>query len=397
MKIKKGVLVSKRLPRARLGFSNVSMDIQVAPVLQSLTTSYPEHANSFSELFAMYEQKLWHQLTERIQCLIILAPEVSLPLLQGFVLGKWDHRMNRAALTSLSIAASRQLQGEEAISLLSGIEGRLLKDLEKDDSSLVRIRMQLASLRLSSGDLQAVKESLDACKAVIETVSQEAKASFYRVASLLDRLESDYDLFYTHAMQYLGCVPGMESIPVGEKIELSHDLAISALLGQTYNLGELLMHPILDALGAGKYGWLKGLVQAVNAGDHDSFEMCLGFIQEHPALSGSEPFLREKLVLLSLVNLASTKHLLTFIEIANATRSPSDIPQLVIKAQSKKLLRARIDQPSNKVEIEWVQPRVLAQLDGLEQVLLAWQNRIEGAIQMLQQKQESILPLITAF
>ncbi|KAG1734858.1 hypothetical protein EDD22DRAFT_787811 [Suillus occidentalis] len=46
------------------------------------------------------------------------------------------------------------------------------------------------------------------------------------------------------------------------------DLGISAFLGDTiYNFGELLMHPILDALDNTQYDWIKKLLFTSNEGN----------------------------------------------------------------------------------------------------------------------------------
>jgi 26S proteasome regulatory subunit N9 len=43
-----------------------------------------------------------------------------------------------------------------------------------------------------------------------------------------------------------------------ERVSRAHDLSISAFLGDTiYNFGELLMHPILDALDGTPHDWIK--------------------------------------------------------------------------------------------------------------------------------------------
>ena len=69
-----------------------------------------------------------------------------------------------------------------------------------------------------------------------------------------------------------------------ERLLRAHDLGISALLGDTiYNFGELLLHPILEALRqpveeiatqqrVNKNAWLRDLLFAFNRGDLAKFD-----------------------------------------------------------------------------------------------------------------------------
>lgn len=53
----------------------------------------------------------------------------------------------------------------------------------------------------------------------------------------------------------------------------AHDLSVSAFLGDAiYNFGELLMHPILEALNGTEHEWLKRLLFTFNEGNIGKFE-----------------------------------------------------------------------------------------------------------------------------
>jgi len=58
-----------------------------------------------------------------------------------------------------------------------------------------------------------------------------------------------------------------------ERYLRAHDLALAAFLADTiYNFGELLMHPILDALDSTQHEWLKKLLFTFNEGNIGKFE-----------------------------------------------------------------------------------------------------------------------------
>jgi 26S proteasome regulatory subunit N9 len=58
-----------------------------------------------------------------------------------------------------------------------------------------------------------------------------------------------------------------------ERQERAFYLSLAAILGDgIYNFGELLMHPILNALNGTRDQWLVDLLFAFNRGDLDKFE-----------------------------------------------------------------------------------------------------------------------------
>lgn len=63
-----------------------------------------------------------------------------------------------------------------------------------------------------------------------------------------------------------------------ERVLRAHDLSLCAFLGDTiYNFGELLMHPILDALNGTPHEWLKRLLFTFNEGNIGKFEALAPF------------------------------------------------------------------------------------------------------------------------
>ena len=70
----------------------------------------------------------------------------------------------------------------------------------------------------------------------------------------------------------LGCIDN-SSIPLREKAERAFNLGLAALLAENvYNFGEVLQHPVLDALKNTREQWLIDLLQAFNIGDVEKYE-----------------------------------------------------------------------------------------------------------------------------
>ena len=98
------------------------------------------------------------------------------------------------------------------------------------------------------------KHPLNECAPLVKSLFgspevSHVKASFYRISAAYARARADFGAFYRDGMLYLACINDITLIEPGERMELAHDLVIAVLLGKdSFNLGELAMHPILDTL-----------------------------------------------------------------------------------------------------------------------------------------------------
>ncbi|KIY53771.1 hypothetical protein FISHEDRAFT_32697, partial [Fistulina hepatica ATCC 64428] len=192
--------------------------------------------------------------------------------------------------------------------------------------------------------------------------------------------------FYKHSLLYLACVDIEEDMAPEERFARARDLSISAFLGETiYNFGELLMHPILDALDNTEHEWIKKLLFTFNEGNIGKFEALAPLFPRMPLLQENYPFLRQKICLMALIESVfkrpADKRTMTFETIAVETRLPLDeVEHLVMKALSLKLIRGSLDQVDRTAQISWVQPRVLsrAQIGELAGRLGSWIGKLEG-------------------
>jgi 26S proteasome regulatory subunit N9 len=236
-------------------------------------------------------------------------------------------------------------------------------------------------------DLEGTRSDMDAAWKILDTlenVESGVNAAYYGVAADYYKAKAEYAPYYTNSLLYLACVDVEKDMSPEERLARAHDLSISAFLGDTiYNFGELLMHPILDALNGSQHEWLKKLLFTFNEGNIGKFEALAPLFPKEPILQEHFGFLRQKICLMALIESVFKRHannrIMSFATIADETRLPvNEVEHLVMKALSLKLIRGSLDQVEQKTLITWVQPRVLsrAQIGGLAKRLKEWVDKL---------------------
>lgn len=194
----------------------------------------------------------------------------------------------------------------------------------------------------------------------------------------------DFANYYRNALLYLACID-LSSLSADERHKRAYYLSVAALVSNSiYNFGELLLHPILDALAkSDDDAWLRELLFTYNRGDLAGYDRLSDHIAENKLLSEHSIHLRQKIYLASLTEAVFRRpphdRTMTFSTIAQETKvTPSEIEHLVMKALSLGLLRGTIDQVDQVAHITWVQPKVLdmSQIGNMRQRLLDWDSNI---------------------
>jgi len=231
----------------------------------------------------------------------------------------------------------------------------------------------------------------------LEGVDNGVNAAYYNVGAYYYKAKAEYAPYYKNSLLYLACVDLEKDMSPDERLIRAHDLSVSALLGDTiYNFGELLMHPILDALNGSQHEWLKKLLFTFNEGNIGKFEALAPLLPKEVILQENYPFLRQKICLMALIESVFKRHAsdrtMSFQTIAEETRLPiNEVEHLVMKALSLKLITGSLDQVDQNAIITWVQPRVLSR----EQIgSLA--KRLEGWVDKLNQVEQRIAPEVLA-
>ncbi|KAG8215483.1 hypothetical protein J3R82DRAFT_9114 [Butyriboletus roseoflavus] len=325
-------------------------------IAKALTSTPPDLHPFFEAFNSLYTRKLWHQLT--------------LKLFEFF-----DHPLSKPCRVVVFQQFVRDFEPKLNQQKLVELGSRVSKEITR-----------------TKKDMDAAWKTLDQ----LEGVDNAVNASYYRVAADYYKAKAEYGPYYKHSLLYLACVDVGTDLTAEERLLRAHDLGISAFLGESiYNFGELLMHPILDALDNTQYDWIKKLLFTFNEGNIGKFEALAPLFPQEPILEQNYPFLRQKICLMALIESvfkrSANDRTMTFQTIAEETRLATDeVEHLIMKALSLKLIRGTLDQVDEKAHITWVQPRVLSRGHIGE---LA--GRLDVWIERLGQVEERIAPQVS--
>ena len=184
----------------------------------------------------------------------------------------------------------------------------------------------------------------------------------------------------------------METLADDERLDLARDISLAALVGEgVYNFGEVLAKPILAELSAAGLRWLAELLQSFNRGDIDQFNSIVAAnqsaMESQPALANSMDALKQKITLLCLMELIFSRppndRNIPFGDIAAATKLPLDqIEWLLMKSFSDGVVKGVIDGVEQKVDVSWVQPRVLepVQVQSMLEKVTVWRERVSETL-----------------
>jgi 26S proteasome regulatory subunit N9 len=357
--------------------------------IESIISTSPPELHPFLQKFLdQYQRKLWHQLT--LELFKFFAQPSSAPyhvdVFNKFV-RDFESRLNQLKLAEMGVKVSRQLDDlNDIMPFFQSLISRISKTDAPD--AYVLLLASLAHAKLLFGDMEGTKTDMDECGKMLDdldSVAPHVPAAYYSVAADYHKAKAEYAPYYKHSLLYLACVNPETDLTLEDRRTRAHDLAISALLGDTiYNFGELLMHPILDSLDETPFEWIKRLLFAFNEGNIGKFEALSPHFSKQPILQENYPFLRQKICLMALIEAvfkrSALNRTMTFQAISEETKLPRDeVEHLVMKALSLKLIRGRLDQVEEKAHISWVQPRVLSkeQIGELAERLTTWCEKLQ--------------------
>jgi len=146
----------------------------------------------------------------------------------------------------------------------------------------------------------------------------------------------------------------------------------------------------VGALQQGSYAWLHELLECFHSGNiHRYDELCKihsKVLNSQPALVAHERRLREKVTVLSLLELVNSlpaeHRSIPLSEIAERTKLPLDgVEFLLMKALALHLIEGVIDQVDGTAYVSWVVPRVLtlSQVESLRVRLDSWVEKVGSA------------------
>lgn len=367
--------------------------------LDAQQAARPDLAAWFVEMGDLYQRKLWHQLTTKLEQFLALAVlqagDFMIQLYQNFI-SDFETKINLLKLAHFSVIISRQYADKaEAIAFLESTIEKLRETKEKRiEEPIVYVKMQIAALKLQAGERKECKVLIDEGKATLDSMADldpSVHASVYWVSSQYHKSKQDFAEFYKSALLYLAYT-SVDTLTDTFKLDLAVDLSLAALLGENiYNFGELLAHPIVKTLEGSQFQWLFHILVAFEHGDLYKYdELCslyAAHLNAQPALVENERRLREKITILCLMELIfsrpSDDRTIPLTAIAEKTKLPVDgVEHLLMKTLSVHLIEGVIDQVEGHVRVSWVQPRVLnlQQAAGLRDRLDTWLTRVHSTL-----------------
>ncbi|KFH41309.1 26S proteasome regulatory subunit-like protein [Hapsidospora chrysogenum ATCC 11550] len=344
-----------------------------------------------------WERKLWHQLTDAL--VQFFNHEGSAPqrlvFYKVFIL-KFADKINQLKLVQLALKAATQCKDDnERLTFLQSVAKKV--DNENSQDALVYASVAVARVKLSLNDLDAARKDLDNAERILDSfdsVETIVHAAFYDANASYYQRKMDFANYYRTALLYLACID-ISTMSNAERHRRAYYLSVAALVSNSiYNFGELLLHPVLDALAHSEDdSWLRDLLFAFNRGDLAAYDILSDNISENRLLNEHSTHLRQKIYLSALTEAVFRRpphdRAMTFTTISQETKvRPEEIEHLIMKALSLGLLRGTIDQVDQVAHITWVQPKVLdmKQVENLRKRLLDWDssvnqlgNWIEGA------------------
>ncbi|XP_015117042.1 26S proteasome non-ATPase regulatory subunit 13 [Diachasma alloeum] len=370
---------------------------------QKQNTPDKELAAEWGQLEELYNKKLWHQLTLKLETFVkhpsLQKGDNLIQLYKNF-LSTFENKINPLSLVEILAHVIEQYPDKrEAIKFLEATEPKV----EKNNEAVSLCKVLEGQILLDKlNDQEKTKKVIEDVEAMLDNADgvTTVHGRFYLLASRLYRLQGKHAEYYRTALRYLGCID-VETLTKQEKEQHAFFLGLAALLGEgVYNIGELLAHPVLQSLRGTPNAWLVDLLQAFNAGDIAALERLKPQWSKVADLAAQELKLRQKISLLCLMEMTfkrqSNNRQLSFSEISQETRLPvNEVELLVMKALAQGLVRGAIDQVAGIVNMTWVQPRVLdrTQIAGMVQQLERWYKDVNIMEHLLESRASEILTL----
>jgi 26S proteasome regulatory subunit N9 len=381
-----------------------SADVQVA--LSTLAASHSSHEEFYTDITVQLTAKRYHQLTVAVlkftsdpssnlynDNFLTLFRKVLIPI---------QSKLNQLALSKIAWNVASSLQSKEmGISLLTEVISTL-DDLKHRYAKLyAESRLHLLKLNTihditnSASITQGTKTFLKEHEGTLQELSSTSTESevatvhsaYYQTAMQLYKAIGPAQEFYKMAIQFLHYTPIGE---IGRKDDvhaLAKDLCLAALVGEgVYNLGTVVYENsrLLEALDGTSDSYLVMLMQSAANGDVSAIQTLQTHKNEVEKLGCKEQIVREKIMLLALVNMVfqrgSGERILLFDDIARRLEVDSEqVEWVVMKAFSLGLIKGSMDQVDGIVHVTWVMPRVLddSMMMTLAERFGEWANKVE--------------------
>uniref|UniRef100_A0A8C6LN48 Proteasome 26S subunit, non-ATPase 13 n=1 Tax=Nothobranchius furzeri TaxID=105023 RepID=A0A8C6LN48_NOTFU len=340
---------------------------------QQSNSSTPETAAKWHALEDLYNKRLWHQLTLKLTDFVkdpcFKTGDGLIQLYENFI-SDFEHRINPLSLVEIILYVARQMSDpKDAIPFLE----KTKEKVKSSEEAVILCKTSIGRLKLEINDLPATKKIIEEVEEMLNNLPgvTSIHGRFYDLSSKYYRIVGNHASYYKDALRYLGCVD-IKDLPETEKQERAFTLGLAGLLGEgVYNFGELLMHPVLESLRNTDKQWLIDTLYAFNAGNVEKFQGFKSAWGQQPDLAAHEAKLMQKIQLLCVM----------------------EVELLVMKALSVGLIKGNIDEVDQKVQMTWVQPRVLDlhQIKGMKERLDSWCGDVKNMTVLVEHQAHDIL------
>lgn len=334
-----------------------------------------ECAEIIDRISENYSKKLWHQLTEDVKAAVLMPEMGDKCGLYSEFCKAFETKLNAVSLVQIVIGSARAELAGKPDAALAFVSELLDTDERKgavsgDPEAKVLLLSEVATLHLRASDTATCKKHIASARELVDAsveMTGVVHSAFYRAAAEYHKVVGTAADFFKNALQFLAYTPA-ETLQPTEQSQWAFDLGIAALVGEdVYNFGEVLAKGIMGVLKESEHTWLLELLEAFHEGDLVRFdkvcELASKQMNDQPALVAHQEFIRQKITLLALMQLASTRtesRNLSFKEIETKCRMPpEEVEFLLMRAMSLKLITGVIDNVDEVVQISRVQPRVM--------------------------------------
>eukprot|EP00761_Pharyngomonas_kirbyi_P008617 gb/GECH01008629.1/.p1 GENE.gb/GECH01008629.1/~~gb/GECH01008629.1/.p1 ORF type:complete len:378 (+),score=121.87 gb/GECH01008629.1/:1-1134(+) len=366
--------------------------------IDTLKGSFPQQEETLNKIEDYYNKKLWHQLSIELETLIkrgeFQNEQIAQDCYNNF-LSNFETKLRPIRLASIVVQLANQFsESQKAVNFLDEIAEKVKEDTEawcvlKSNSAIHLLKAE--QTKEAQQLIENVKKEING----LANVDNLVNSAYYKAYALWLKTVDKPSEFFRNALLYLAYTPA-EEMSIIEQKNVAFDLGIAALIAEdVYNFGELLRHPAVESLSGTQNEWLLQMLKVFNRGNIPQFnnltEQYKKTLSEQPVLSSKSEFLREKIRLMSLMELVfqrgTGERILSFQEVSDNTGVPvENVEVLLLKALALDLIRGKIDEIDSKIHVNWVQPRVLdtEQVASIRDNIGNWIDRVHNTLVFLE-------------
>lgn len=358
--------------------------------------------NAIDEMESLYNQKLYHQLTNAIEHYVVeanLTGEECAVFLYTITF-RLEKKLNLLRVVALIRYATSRLASDIALLVISNFESFMKENRDAQISLEIcksNVLTQAGRLMEASDILFShVTPKLEAQVGVDLRIS----SAFYEASTNYFRASDHPKEFYDSLLLYLAYTPlnTLENKP-----QTAFELCIAGLVAPgMFDFGDLRTAAILTTLeGDVDKEWILDFVDAAVDGSLPAYKAALQRHSKHVKATFANKLdqLHEKMTLAALIELAfqqpKTNRKITLQEIAaHCDVDLSRCERLIMRAMSLDLIKGSIDSVTSELYLTWVKPRLVdaERIGILKSRFVAWSDNIKQLTTHL----ESITPDVLA-